>query len=85
MKEELEPIAEYYKDTQYEGKTLKIKLSVYDDAILKSPAIKIYSKFTIMDSDEEWGHGMLSTSLSSEEAHKFIDAVAKEPQKYKNA
>lgn len=79
-----EASAEYHKTVEYNGDDLKIVLSVYDEAIEKSQAIQIHTKFVILKDGEEWGHGLMANPLTREEALTAMEEIAAKPEKYKN-
>lgn len=88
MKEKEKPqevVAEYHRSTEHEGEKLDIILSVYDEAIEKSQALQIYTKFVILYKGAEWGHGLMAKALTREEALTAINEIAANPQIYKNA
>jgi len=83
-----QPVREYKRTVSGmidgQDKDLEVILSVYDEPIVKTQSVQLFTKFVIMDGIFEWGHGLFPNPVPEEKVESTLDAVCKELHKYKN-
>lgn len=84
MNTEQKAAREYKKSVKHDGKFMDIILKIYDEPIVKTASIQIYTMFKIMDGLTEWGHGMFPEPIPEDKVMKEMEAIAQELDKYKN-
>jgi len=86
--ENKKPVREYKRKVSGmadgNDKDLEIILSVYDEPIVKTQAVQLFTKFVIMDGLIEWGHGLFPAPVPEDKVESTLDAISSELNKYKN-
>ena len=86
--EKKQPVREYKRTisgmVDGRDKDLQLILSVYDEPIVKTQSVQLFSKFVIMDGIFEWGHGLFSAAIPEDKVESTMDAIIAELNKYKN-
>ncbi len=84
MIKEITPNETFIRRITKKDKEYDIIIRSYSEPIRKTENISCFTRVSIMDGHNEWGHTLLQSPVSADEAHGIFDMINKYFAKFKN-